>query len=397
LELYTAPSSQYNEFAPGFYHATLEGITKDYGPIHINILRINLERSKCRMKCLDARGTTTDLSNLAQEAGAMAAISGGFFLYSEPDIEAPSKRTDPVGLLVSDGNVCLPPVFRRAAIFQRRRRRNDEEERLIGMDKIGMDGVTCVLKVDEDCVPQTFELTIDQIHVKCIHRGDAEELNVAENSVGLAIVGSEVVAVSSTKLLVPLAGCIITFLKSMVPDWIFDKHITVQYKLPSSLRDVANAMAGGPVFFFSENDDDINNYSMNMEMEDFRGSAPPITFSQDETFDRNLLPRMGVGTTKGGKELCCVAVDGRNLKKALGLTLQGTSDLLKSLGCTRAMNLDGGSSKRMVIFDQQTGKYKVVCLSTTEIKAKAGNETDPSPSRPVHSAILFLPHQAKVT
>jgi hypothetical protein len=53
------------------------------------------------------------------------------------------------------------------------------------------------------------------------------------------------------------------------------------------------------------------------------------------------------------------------------------------------MNLDGGSSKRMVIFDQQTKKHKVVCLSTTEIKANAENKTDPS--RPVHSAILFLP------
>ena len=53
------------------------------------------------------------------------------------------------------------------------------------------------------------------------------------------------------------------------------------------------------------------------------------------------------------------------------------------------MNLDGGSSKRMVIFDNQTGEHKVVCLSTTEIKANT--ESKPDPSRPVHSAILFIP------
>jgi len=395
LELYTASSSYYNEFVPGFHHATLEGITKDYGPVHINILRINLHQSKCRMKCVDARGINTDLSSLAQEMGAVAAISGGFFLYSEPDIEVPSKRTDPVGLLVSDGRVCLPPVFRRAAIMQRKAASENEEEDDggIDLDKIGMDGVTCILKLSSGrggvTTPQTIELSIDQKDVKCIHRGDAEEFVVTKNNeIGLAIVGYEVVAVSSTKLAVPLAGYILSIPKSMVPGYILDDDlsITVQYKLPLSLND---AMAGGPLFFSDKYDKVGNDYSMDLNSEDFRGSAPPVTFSQDETFDRNLLPRMGVGTTKGREELCCVAVDGRNLDRALGLTLQGTSDLLKSLGCTKAMNLDGGSSKRMVIFDEQSGEHKVVCLSTTEIKANPGSKSDPS--RPVHSAILFIP------
>jgi len=389
LELHTASSSHYNEFHPGFHHATLEGMTRDYGPIHINILRINLRRSKCRMKCLDARETCTDLSTLAQRTGAVAAISGGFFLYSEPDIKAPSKRTDPVGLLVSDGSVCLPPVFQRAAIMQRMGDGSEENGNgFIDMDKIGMDGVMCILKISTGGDgKQIFELAIDQKNVKCTHRGDAEEFIVAtKGEIGLAIVGNKVVAVSSTKLPVPLAGFVLSFPKSLAPVGCVldddDVSITVQYKLPTRWQ-VYDAMAGGPLFF-SDNDD-----TMNLKSEGFRGSAPPITFSQDETFDRNLLPRMGVGTTKDGEELCCVAVDGRNLDRALGLTLQGTSDLLRSLGCTKAMNLDGGSSKRMVIFDNQTGEHKVVCLSTTEIKANT--ESKPDPSRPVHSAILFIP------
>ncbi|KAK1733102.1 N-acetylglucosamine-1-phosphodiester alpha-N-acetylglucosaminidase [Skeletonema marinoi] len=389
LELHTASSSQYNEFHPGFYHATLEGITRDYGPVHINILRINLRTSKCRMKCLDARESCTDLSTLAQTQGAVAAISGGFFLYSEPDIEVPSKRTDPVGLLVSDGQVCLPPVFRRAAIMQRRGK--GSEDGLVDMDKIGMDGVKCILKLSsggDASTMQTLELVIDQKNVKCIHRGNAEVFVVAKKDhIGLAIVGKKVVAVSSTKLNVPLAGFVLSFPTNLAPIGCIldddDVLITVQYGLPFEIYD---AMAGGPLFF-SDIDNDGNN-SIDLKSEDFRGSAPPVTFSQDETFDRNLLPRMGVGTTKDG-ELCCVAVDGRNLDRALGLTLQGTSDLLKSLGCTKAMNLDGGSSKRMVLFDNQSGEHKVVCLSTTEIKANT--ESRPDPSRPVHSAILFLP------
>ena len=148
--------------------------------------------------------------------------------------------------------------------------------------------------------------------------------------------------------------------------------------------------------FFS---DDNNCNIMDLPSEDFKGSAPPVTFSQDETHDHNLLPRMGVGMAKcpesGNELLVCVAVDGRNLDRALGLTLQGTSDLLRSLGCYKAMNLDGGSSKRMVIWDVESKEHKVVCLSTTEIKTNNGNGNSESkeaavePSRPVHSAILF--------
>ncbi len=64
------------------------------------------------------------------------------------------------------------------------------------------------------------------------------------------------------------------------------------------------------------------------------------------------------------------------------------------------MNLDGGSSKRMVVWDPELKVHKVVCLSTTEIKANANGEAnsgigeaaaEPELSRPVHSAILFLP------
>lgn len=390
LELHTTSSSHYNEFHPGFHHATLEGVTSDYGPVHINILRISLRTSKWRMKCLDTRETCTDLTTLSRKMGAVAAISGGFFLYSEPDIEAPSKRTDPVGLLVSDGQVCLPPVFRRAAIMQRKGK--GCEDGLIDIGKVGMDGVNCIFKLsaEGDASPtKTIELVIDQQNVKCTHRGNAEEFIVTEKDhIGLAIVGNKVIAVSSTKLSVPLAGYVLSFPKSFAPAGCFfnddDVSITVQYELPFELN---NAMAGGPLFF-SDNDN-VGSNSMDLKSEDFHGSAPPITFSQDETFDRNLLPRMGVGTTKDGEELFCVAVDGRNLDRALGLTLRGMSNLLKSLGCTKAMNLDGGSSKRMVIRDKQSGEHKVVCLSTTEIKANA--KSMPEPSRPVHSAILFIP------
>ena len=167
---------------------------------------------------------------------------------------------------------------------------------------------------------------------------------------------------------------------------------------------ISNRKKGGPILLSA--DGRIPN-ALSLQSEDFTGSAPPVTFSQDETFDRNLLPRMGAGLTQDGS-LILTAVDGRNLERALGLALRGTSDLLSYLGCITGLNLDGGSSKRMVIKDKG-----VVCLHTTEIKSSSSSTTSnndntvdatsitqeqnnstnatPELSRPVYSAILFLP------
>jgi len=95
------------------------------------------------MKCVDAQEMTTDPSKLACSNGAIAAISGGFFLYSEPDIVPPSVLTDPVGLLVLEGCVVDPSIFHRAAIVQTGRCWGDGYQRagLIQINKVGMERV----------------------------------------------------------------------------------------------------------------------------------------------------------------------------------------------------------------------------------------------------------------
>ena len=224
-ELPSCTSTKYNEFVPGFYHATIDDVTSDFGPVHINILRIDIQNTSCQMKCLDARKKNTDLSTLAREMGAVAAISGGYFLYSEPDIELPSKRTDPVGLLIEDGKTVGPPVFKRAALLQKKSTSDDETS--FCLEKVGMEGVTCIFNFQSTddgsnirlpvytytslCV----KLTIGQDNVRCIHRGDANDAIITEHECAFMIVGNAVVNAHvlpyPTKVPVPLAGFVLVF------------------------------------------------------------------------------------------------------------------------------------------------------------------------------------------
>ena len=110
-------------------------------------------------------------------------------------------------------------------------------------------------------------------------------------------------------------------------------------------------------------------------------TAPPVTFSRDETFDQNLLPRMACGMDAEGT-LFFAAIDGRNFYKAPGMTLEHTARWMQALGCVRAMNLDGGSSKRMVV------DRRVVDSPSTEVVGATSNKQH---VRPVHSAILIFP------
>src|SRR5690606_20290615 len=69
--------------------------------------------------------------------------------------------------------------------------------------------------------------------------------------------------------------------------------------------------------------------------------AGPIE-QKKEAFNLNRHPRTAIGMTDENK-LIAVVVDGRN-SNAHGMSMQELTALMGALGCTRAMNLDGGGS-----------------------------------------------------
>jgi Exopolysaccharide biosynthesis protein related to N-acetylglucosamine-1-phosphodiester alpha-N-acetylglucosaminidase len=84
-------------------------------------------------------------------------------------------------------------------------------------------------------------------------------------------------------------------------------------------------------------------------------------------------PRTIIGYVEPGHYIL-VAVDGRT-KKSIGITEEDMSELMLSLGCVEAMNLDGGNSSAMVFMGET-------------INARSGND------RKVNDMILFAEYDA---
>lgn len=345
-------------------HGRLEAMTL-YGPVHIHLLKawnVDIQTVDCRSVY-----KKDGFAQWVEECRAIAGVSGGFFLYSETDISKPSQRTDPVGLLVTEGHVQNPPVFNRASLVQ-------YSSGAFCIEQRSMLNVSLSWGQHSVQIAQTNALEGIESEVVAFNRawGTSLPLHICPS---FSVVGTEIVESGVGVTDIPLAGSLVVLPTSWSQVLPLPGQ-RIQYTLPYMQgAPIQSAMAGGPML--------VQNgiVQIDLKREDFDHTAPPVTFSQDETFDQNRLPRMAAGMT-AKNELILAAIDGRHFHRAPGLTLHQTAELMQALGCVNAMNLDGGSSKRMAV------QGHVCDLSTTEVM------TSPSKIksvRPVHSAILLHP------
>ena len=333
----------------GLRHAHIKGVCR-LGPQNIHLLEVDAARvqvSTADLRSESGEGTH-DFTAAVAARGARAGTSGGFFLYSEPDIAAPSHRFDPVGLLMDGGKVLSPPTLFRGTL-------------LVGAGRVALKRVG----------PGDATLVVGTVEIGIGDRWNRAFGAVAPDVASVAIVGHRVVA-TGRSLPVPLNGLVVGWTagsRSLPP-----VGTTVEWRVRDDpdVGRIQAAMAGGPLL-------PVTHGALDYGGEDFHGTAPPRTFSQDETGDQNLLPRLVVGATSDGR-LIFAAVDGRHRTRALGMTLRGAGRLMGALGCSTALNLDGGSSKCMVLLGRSLD------LASTEVESGEGAETS---VRPVHTAILM--------
>jgi exopolysaccharide biosynthesis protein len=91
------------------------------------------------------------------------------------------------------------------------------------------------------------------------------------------------------------------------------------------------------------------------------GIASPKTNDVASSHQRNVRhPRTVVGLDATGTKLTILIVEGRKRGIALGMTYAELAAEMVRLGCTEALNLDGGGSSLLAVQDPKTGRMKIL-------------------------------------
>lgn len=358
---------------PGLEHAAITGHFLE-GPARINLLRAREHTFEAHLP----GEPIVDLGAFAQARDLAFASSGGYILGSQMDIQAPSEHGDPVALFVREGEVLNPPVFPRCALIAGPGGLAMRRVGLVGFEFELGPGVGGGRRRSIAGYNQSAGLGEEILAFSRTWGPRSPEL--PGRGLALAILGRRILAAGPGPLAIPKAGFVLTLPKAEVDVGREELGALVGRALsffpPASLA-MRSAVAAGPLLL------DGGQPVIDLEAEDFVPAVPPYTFSADETLGQNLLPRMFAGLDSSGA-LILAAVDGRNFKRAIGMSLSQGAALMQALGCHRAINLDGGDSKRLAV------EGRVVDLPGCELEWDPGEDTNiDAPIRPVHSALLW--------
>lgn len=287
-------------------------------PVKINVVEMNNKvASNYEVKPAIASVTLPNkrtVRNIAQRTNSIVAINGGFF---KPQTGVP------LGTLMIDKKIYTGPIYDRVAL---------------GIFKDGYD--VGRVQLDGKIIGNNQEIKIDNInqprmlssYILAYTRGWGKYAPVSpQYGVQLQIVENKITAASANPLSIPENGYVLVGPKSKLGKLFGADYVDVEIKTNPKWENVQHIISGGP-YLLKDNQIFIDMTAQKLQ----------------SIGGRN--PRTAIGYTEDNN-LVLVAVDGRE-GSSVGLTLVELAKLMKTLGCTNAINLDGGGSTVMYIKGQ---------------------------------------------
>ena len=287
-------------------------------PVKINVVEMNNKvATNYEVKPAIASVTLPNkrtVRNIAQRTNSIVAINGGFF---KPQTGVP------LGTLMIDKKIYTGPIYDRVAL---------------GIFNEGYD--VGRVQLDGKIIGNNQEIKIDNINQPRMlssyilaYTRDWGKYAPASPQYGvqLQIVGNKITAASANPLSIPENGYVLVGPKSKLGKLFGAEYVDVQIKTNPKWENVKHIISGGP-YLVKDNQIFIDMTAQKLQ----------------SIGGRN--PRTAIGYTKDN-DLILVAVDGRE-GSSVGLTLVELANLMKSFGCTNAINLDGGGSTVMYIKGQ---------------------------------------------
>lgn len=287
-------------------------------PVKINVVEMNNNvATNYEVKPAIASVTLPNkrtVRNIAQRTNSIVAINGGFF---KPQTGVP------LGTLMIDKKIYTGPIYDRVAL---------------GIFNEGYD--VGRVQLDGKIIGNNQEIKIDNINQPRMlssyilaYTRDWGKYAPASPQYGvqLQIVGNKITAASANPLSIPENGYVLVGPKSKLGKLFGAEYVDIQIKTNPKWENVKHIISGGP-YLVKDNQIFIDMTAQKLQ----------------SIGGRN--PRTAIGYTKDN-DLILVAVDGRE-GSSVGLTLVELANLMKSFGCTNAINLDGGGSTVMYIKGQ---------------------------------------------
>lgn len=288
-------------------------------PIKINVVELNTNvNPNLQIKPAMAGNTLNSKSTvrkIANQKGSIVAINGGFF---KPQTGVP------LGALVIDGKILTGPIYNRVgiAIFE------EDNKTYYKMDNIVFDikahTKNHTIKIDN--INQPRMLASNTLLYTSIW-GKVSPI-APKGGYNVLVSGNIIKKISANPIEISKDEYVISAPINLVKQFAKDKEIYLDIKLNKTLENAKHILGAGP---YLVKDSELYVDYKTQKLEAISGKNP----------------RSAIGYKDDGT-LIIVSVDGRE-QSSVGMTLFELGKFMLKLGCTNAMNFDGGSSSALYV------------------------------------------------
>lgn len=301
------------------------------GPLSIHLVAVNLNTGKYRFRSVLGKDTVLGrerTSRMGKAWKALAAINGAFY----------AKDGDPMGVVIDEKKLLSVPIFSRSVIGFTK-----DSKVLFGNPEFEGN-----IKLSDN----------RNISIKGLNQPSAKnEITIFTSEFGnsthryskgteLVVMRGRVIGIGKHNSIIPPDGYVISADGTRAS--LFDgvglwDDVKIDLSLSKGWSNVTAAVGGGPRL--------LKNGEIHVNGQEEK-------FSRSITYRRH--PRSGIGVT-ANNWVIMAAIDGRQKKVSVGVTLKEFAALLKDFGCVDAINLDGGGSTTLVFGDKVVNSSSDQC------------------------------------
>lgn len=330
------------------------------------------------------------LPDICLRHGAPAGINGGFFANFVEELSLHTVFNDPVGLLVIDGQMRVPPSFRRGTFLVS----TDGSARIEVTDL----STFCFRVGGRSFSGDKLRRVRESIRFK-VNQSSDEGIAVYNSAFGSNSPGGEVMdfVVSGDHVVevkeggnasIPQSGFVLQIANAPLTHELLgsllagggDNRLHCELHFGHAGGQIKHAMAAGPILISDGTPLKPDYFYAGKPPEEFqRGKLAPTRLNLGVDDVKTRAPRSAVGITADGHVLFVTVDDDRKTntpseqRNSIGATLAELASIMKDMGCREALNLDGGGS------------------STLWMNGEVRNRPSDGFARAIPSALLVVP------